>query len=613
MARAIIPWSQMASGSMKMAERGRPKRNPYQRLQGAVLLAAAAACMAALLLLAVPMVAQRLEAVGRSTVETDHWMVLVAARIVASRSSLLQYLQGKAAVDAALEEARRALEDVDVAQRRASEEQSAQLVMLHDAVGDYRGQIEAVRAAELAGDADRATSLAAQAAESAAALAQWTQQVVEQNRRQEAELRDGSGAWVYRGVTLLGVFCVALMLGALVWVVRMASDLTAQRLGGGSQPHPGREERASHRSSLEAEAKAAERRCGLTERALTVTQATTGILDPDVLMRRAVNEICHRFQAACVGLFVVDDEAGAIVLQVGMCEDGEAIVLQGHSEELGHGRLSQCIADAQPQVSIQAAEALLLRPDPDLRSSRTEALFPLRDQGQVTGVLVLQDRAPEAYDENTISVLQGIADDLGSAIRAARTHIEAQAALRSARDALGRACQDALLSALPGEVSGYRQLPLERTEPVQGSWEEDMAQAVAEGQVIRQDRTLVIPVKIHETPIGAVRLQKPDVLQAWSDREIGLAGVIVEHLGHALERARLRAEIASIHARSKLTHEVSEQLLAAPDWETLMQTAVQEVGHAVQASRVYVQWVPPTVDHLCAGPGPAADDGMDDR
>ncbi len=50
------------------------------------------------------------------------------------------------------------------------------------------------------------------------------------------------------------------------------------------------------------------------------------------------------------------------------------------------------------------------------------------------------------------------------------------------------------------------------------------------------------------------------------------------------------------HCRARVVHQVAERLHAADDWDSLMRSAVEETGHAVQASRVYIQWLPPGPD-----------------
>ncbi len=105
-----------------------------------------------------------------------------------------------------------------------------------------------------------------------------------------------------------------------------------------------------------------------------------------------------------------------------------------------------------------------------------------------------------------------------------------------------------------------------------------------------------MPIRTQDTVVGVVQLQKPDADAEWTDREVGLARAVADHLGEALERTRLRDELASITARARVVHQVAERLHAADDWDSLMRSAVEEIGHAVQASRVYIQWLPPGPD-----------------
>jgi GAF domain-containing protein len=414
-----------------------------------------------------------------------------------------------------------------------------------------------------------------------------------------ASASEGRSAWVYRGTTLLGLVCVASTLVGLIGVVRAAARLALPRPDSSAAPPRRRFERPSQVTASEI---VADQECELVERVLAVSRATTGILDPDVLARRAVGAIHQAFGPVRVGFFLVDTARGEIALRAGLTENGEAIAPLGHSVGIGEGRLGRCIAASQAVVSSEPSGALLLRPDQEERPDWNEVVIPVRDGGRAIGAIVLQSRDPAAIGDAALAALQEIADQLGAGVGATVSHVEVQTALRSAREALGESTGEGLLRTLPDGVSGYRQKSHGKVEPVWGAWDEEEAQAIAEGQTVRQDQILLLPIYVRGVVVGAARLQKLDAAPAWRDREIGLARAIVGHLGSALESACLRTQLLSVDLRARRTREVGEQLRAAGDWDTLLRTAVQEISGAVGASRVFVQWLPP--EAATSGPEP---------
>jgi len=390
-----------------------------------------------------------------------------------------------------------------------------------------------------------------------------------------------------RWLTVLGFFSVAVMLGALVWVVRVAASITSSDAGNAWAPRVPKPESIGPRPPMGDVTLGA----AFPERVLTISRAIVGVLDPSVLAQRALGAINDAFDPECAGLFLVDSVAGTIVLQAGLRRNGEAIAPQGHSVRLPYGRLGAAVAGFKPHVSSETAESLILHPDPEVRGSRVEAIVPMRHQGIVVGALVLQSSDADAFGPAVLAALQDIADQIGAAVESALGYRSVQIALTAARKALGQVSREALGSALPEGVLGYQCLSTGDIEPVSGGWDEDLAPVAARGQAIRQGPTLAVPIRTQDTVVGVVQLQKPDA--EWTDREVGLARAVADHLGEALERTRLRDELASITARARVVHQVAERLHAADDWDSLMRSAVEEIGHAVQASRVYIQWLPP--------------------
>lgn len=390
---------------------------------------------------------------------------------------------------------------------------------------------------------------------------------------------------------LAAIGCVALMLGSLVRVVQMASHLAAPRPHGEHLSVTDHSERALRRAELLVEA--ADRRRKLTERVLSVGRATLGVLDLDVLVRGAVEAISRDFEPACVGVFLLDDEPGLISLRAGLCESGEAPAPHSQGLAESQGRLGWCIANAQPRVWSEDAADLLLRRDVGpTQEGVTEVVLPLRNHERAFGALVLQDQYSGAFDAATVSALQEIADQLGGAIGIVRAFEEAERALGLAREALGQHSRDSFLQLLPDKGLGLRRLPDGTVEQTRDEWEDDVVKAVAGNSTVRQDRALVIPIRIWDMAVGAVRLQKPAEAPGWTDREIALADAVVGQVGYALESARLRTELRSVTGEAQPPRGETGRSGAAQDWDGMVQTAVDEIGRALHATRVYVEWMP---------------------
>jgi GAF domain-containing protein len=225
--------------------------------------------------------------------------------------------------------------------------------------------------------------------------------------------------------------------------------------------------------------------------------------------------------------------------------------------------------------------------------------------------LTVQDDIVDAFDEEAVDLLQVMADLLATTIEHARLYSETQRALDAAQRAYGEMTREGWQRILRNRTSGYLADPHGRLQPVAGTWAPDMVRARdAQDTVIdADDRTLAVPISTRGQSVGAVRLQKPENSPDWTEQEMALIQTVVGQLEIALDSARLYEDTQLSAARERIAREVTDRMRATLDWDELMQTAVQEIGQVVQASRAFVQWLPPETGPLPALPPEAGSDG----
>jgi GAF domain-containing protein len=102
------------------------------------------------------------------------------------------------------------------------------------------------------------------------------------------------------------------------------------------------------------------------------------------------------------------------------------------------------------------------------------------------------------------------------------------------------------------------------------------------------DNTLIIPIKIRQQVAGVVRLCKPSQAAKWAPAEIDLMQALSDQLGVALESARLYEETRRRAERERLTSEITARMRSSDDPQLILQTAIQELRRALQASRAQV-------------------------
>ncbi len=336
------------------------------------------------------------------------------------------------------------------------------------------------------------------------------------------------------------------------------------------------------------------------EASAQVARAATSILEIDQLIREVVELIRERFDLYYVGLFLAEEAGEWAVLRAGTGEAGRAMLARGHRIRVSEGMVGWSIAHAQARVSEEVGADAVRLATAELPDTRSEAALALRSRGQVLGALTVQSDRPGVFDEQTIAVLQTMADQVAVAIDNARLFAESQEALEAERRAYGELSEQAWRELLRTRTEwGYRYANRLVT-PVEGDWPPEMRQAERTGHGVQAPAgaetgdgaggpTLAIPLRVRGQVIGALRFCKEDASEAWTAEEISLLETLIDRLAQALEGARLYRDTQSRAARERLLGEISDRMQRAPDVERLMQTAVQDVAAALGVSGVFVQ------------------------
>jgi len=179
---------------------------------------------------------------------------------------------------------------------------------------------------------------------------------------------------------------------------------------------------------------ALERRAVQLQAAADVSSVAGSALDPDELIQRVVNLIRERFDLYYVGLFLVNEIAGAkyAVLRAGTGEAGRRMVKQRHELRVskGHSMTGDCIATGEARVEQDVTKATMHRRNPLLPDTRSELALPLISRGEAIGALTVQSAEPLAFTEEDISILQTMAGQVANAIENTRLYKQTEDALK---------------------------------------------------------------------------------------------------------------------------------------------------------------------------------------
>jgi len=348
---------------------------------------------------------------------------------------------------------------------------------------------------------------------------------------------------------------------------------------------------------LEVTTHQAQRRAMQLETAAEVSRAATSVLDPDELVRQAVDLIRDRFDLCYAGLFLLDENGHWAVLRAGTGEPGRQMLKAGHKLEVGgRSMVGWCTANARARIALDVGEEAVRFDNPLLPETHSEMALPLISRGQVIGALDVQSVEAVAFSDEDIAVLQTMADQVAVAIDNARLFTEAQArleAVQAAHRSYLRESWDEFLPTrattsyehvqpgvtLPREVAspGIEQVMAQRhTMALSGSGD-------GGGGETQVQSALVAPITLRGQVIGTLGLQEAEGTRQWTADEIALVEAVADQMALAIENARLFEEAQRRLREITTLYEASQACLSTPDQRRLLAAIIEAAARVTNA------------------------------
>jgi GAF domain-containing protein len=415
--------------------------------------------------------------------------------------------------------------------------------------------------------------------------------------------------------SLVDLILLELVFGFAILLLRVVVGRTADALARAKRNQAelsaSNRELREIRSSLEQ--RIIDRTRGL-QAATEVSQATISILDVDELLPRVVYLVQERFGLYYVGVFLVDEtgewtqsvegqaEPGRwVVLRAGTGAAGAQMIADVHRFEVGDplSMIGRCVNEGDVKVALGVGLVSGRFSNPLLPDTRSELALPLRSRGRVVGALTVQSVEEDAFDEQTIAVMQTIADQVGVTIDNARSFASAQEALARSEAIARRYVQDTWdrLVESSAEISGYRYAS-DRTGPTGDAWLPVMGKALRQRDVAIERQTtsdgneeelsLAVPLIFGDTVIGTVGLKRPGA-EPWSEEQIALVQDIGVQVAQTIETRRLFEETQRSARREVVLRQTTERVRSQANLDALLKSAVQEIQRAVGATRVAIR------------------------
>lgn len=212
-----------------------------------------------------------------------------------------------------------------------------------------------------------------------------------------------------------------------------------------------------------------ERRHKLLETAARVGQMVTSILDLNELLRHTVNIICGEFDFYYSGIFLISDDNQWAVLRAGYATAGRRMLDTHYRLPVDDkSMIGRAILTQQAQIALDVAGEESRFKNPFLPDTRSEMALPLTVNSVSLGAVTVQSDKLNAFNEEDVTSLQAMADQIAIAINNAKLMRELEQAnaelLRTKTyEAIATATGEAIhwvgnkAAPIPGSVSRVRE------------------------------------------------------------------------------------------------------------------------------------------------------------
>ena len=357
------------------------------------------------------------------------------------------------------------------------------------------------------------------------------------------------------------------------------------------------EERVNRRTiELERANKNNERRARQFEAVAQVARVISNIQDLESLLPRIAKVISEQFGHYHTGIFLLDDAGQYAVLRATNSEGGRKMLARDHKLLVGQtGIVGYVTSTGQPRIALDVGADAAFFDNPDLPNTHSEIALPLRIAGQMSGTLDVQSEEKNAFNEDDIAALSTLADQVSIAIQNTRALEEAQKSLAEAQSAYGESVRESWKVMRPQSLGTGIQMVDSSIKPLEIPFkDEHVRKAMEQGNTVvstNRTGTLAIPIRMRGQVIGVMSLRNNNQ-HPWAEDDVDIAEAVVERLSLAIETASLLRTAQHRADIEKITTEISTRISSSSRFETILQTAAQELSKALGGSDVLVQIEP---------------------
>jgi GAF domain-containing protein len=333
-----------------------------------------------------------------------------------------------------------------------------------------------------------------------------------------------------------------------------------------------------------------------------VVRAISSIQDLEILLPQITKVISDQFNVYHAGIFLLDDKREFAVLRAANSEGGKKMLAREHKLAVGQtGIVGFVTVTGQPRIVSDVGTDAVFFDNPDLPNTHSEIALPLRYAGQVIGALDVQSTKSNAFNQEDIEILITLADQVATAIKNTVALEEAREAVSKFQSSLNEGTYEAWKVMQPKSLGLGFQLTGSTIRPLETPLEgKHIQQALAQNKAVLSEEenassSLAIPIRLRGQTVGVINLRANNNYKLTND-DAEIAEAVTERLSLAIESATLLQATQHRADIERLTTDISSKISSSTRFETILQTAAQELSRALGGSDVLVQIEPISIE-----------------
>ncbi len=301
-----------------------------------------------------------------------------------------------------------------------------------------------------------------------------------------------------------------------------------------------------------------------------VGRIASTILDPDTVVNKVVNLITQAFDYYYVAIFIVTGNGHWAELKDASGSAGEILKARHHRLQVnGKSLVGASISTREPQVALDVGASAVRFNNPLLPNTRSEIAIPLMMGDRVIGALDVQSTREADFKPENIATLQSMANQVAIAIENARVFKEMDQTLEELR----LVNREYVVSAWADKLK-TSSLEYSTSAPEPGESTEAGVKEIEVGLNLRDEK------------IGQIRLE---TFGEWDQEDQSWVESLATQVAISLENARLIEESQQSALRERLSASIIQKLWASGTIDSILQTAVGELGRALEASEATIE------------------------